>query len=196
MKNKNNFISTGIEKIKDSYVNIDPVKFIQTLKAFSKVFFIFALMFLGAFIFKLFKIDDEAIKHFKLILSDIDILPLYKTSLVTFTFISLYEILKISLVAVTFYYFIKFLNSIDINEPFKNIKSKSNLSAVAVLSIVFFSVDAISMMHLAYFQEWLQTEGSIRIFHFEYLFLAYFINVFAVIFKRGVDLNNEIDLVI
>jgi hypothetical protein len=35
-----------------------------------------------------------------------------------------------------------------------------------------------------------------RLFHFEYLFIAYFLNVFAQIFKRGVDLNNEIDLVI
>jgi hypothetical protein len=34
MKKQNNFISTQIEKIKSSYVNIDPVKFIQTLKAF------------------------------------------------------------------------------------------------------------------------------------------------------------------
>ena len=82
----------------------------------------------------------------------------------------------------------------DISEPFKNIKSKDYLAAVAVLSILFFSVDAISMMHLAYFQDLLSTK--VRIFHFEYLFLAYFINVFAVIFKRGVDLNNEIDLVI
>lgn len=196
MKNKNSFISTRIEKFKDSYVNINPVKFIQTLNAFSKVFFIFSLMFLGAFIFKLFKIEDDSVKHFKLILSDIDILPLYKSSFVTFVFISLYEIIKISLIAITFLYFIKFLNSMDINEPFKNIKSKNNLSAVAVLSIVFFSVDAISMMHLAYFQDLLRSEGSLRIFHFEYLFLAYFINVFAVIFKRGVDLNNEIDLVI
>lgn len=194
MKNKNSFISSRIEKFKDSYVNIDPVKFIQTLNAFSKVFFIFSLMFLGAFIFKLFKIEDDTVKHFKLILSDIDILPLYKSSFVTFVFISLYEVIKISLVAVTFFYFIKFLNSMDIKEPFKNIKSKNNLSAVAVLSIVFFSVDAISMMHLAYFQDLLV--GKVRIFHFEYLFLAYFINVFAVIFKRGVDLNNEIDLVI
>lgn len=194
MKNKNSFISTRIEKFKDSYVNIDSVKFIQTLNAFSKVFFIFSLMFLGAFIFKLFKIEDDSVKHFKLILSDIDILTLYKSSFVTFVFISLYEVIKISLVAVTFFYFIKFLNSMDIKEPFKNIESKNNLSVVAVLSIVFFSVDAISMMHLAYFQDLLV--GKVRIFHFEYLFLAYFINVFAVIFKRGVDLNNEIDLVI
>jgi hypothetical protein len=88
------------------------------------------------------------------------------------------------------------LNAVDIKEPFKNVKSKDYLFSVAILSSVFFTVDAISMMHLAYFQDSLPIEGSLRIFHFEYLFLAYFINVFAVIFKRGVDLKNEIDLVI
>ncbi len=195
MKKQNNFISTQIEKIKSSYVNIDPVKFIQTLKAFSKVFFIFSLMFIGAYIFKFFKIE-ETTKHFKLILSDINILPLYKSNYFTFIFLMIYEIVKISIIATLFFYFIKFLNVVDIKEPFKNVKSKDYLFSVAILSSVFFTVDAIGMMHLAYFQDSLLIEGSLRIFHFEYLFLAYFINVFAVIFKRGVDLNNEIDLVI
>lgn len=195
MKKQNNFISTQIEKIKSSYVNIDPVKFIQTLKAFSKVFFIFSLMFIGAYIFKFFKIE-ETTKHFKLILSDINILPLYKSNYFTFIFLMIYEIVKISIIATLFFYFIKFLNSVDIKEPFKNVKSKDYLFSVAILGSVFFAVDAISMMHLAYFQDSLQIEGSLRIFHFEYLFLAYFLNVFAVIFKRGVDLNNELDSVI
>jgi len=196
MKNQNNFISAQIEKIKSSYVNIDPVKFIQTLKAFSKVFFIFSLMFIGAYIFKFIKIEEETTKHFKLILSDINILPLYKSNNTTFIFLVGYEVIKIALIATLFFYFIKFLNVVDIKEPFKNVKSKDYLFSVAILSSVFFTVDAIGMMHLAYFQDSLLIEGSLRIFHFEYLFLAYFINVFAVIFKRGVDLNNEIDLVI
>ena len=196
MKKQNNFISAQIKKIKDSYVNIDPVKFIQTLKAFSKVFFIFSLMFVGAYIFKFFKIDVETTKHFKLILADVNIFPLYKSYYTTFIFLITYEVIKISLIAAIFFYFIKFLNSMDINNPFKNIISKDYLFSVAIISSVFFTVDAISMMHLAYFQDLLPIEGNLRIFHFEYLFLAFFINVFAVIFKRGVDLNNELDSVI
>lgn len=195
MKKQNNFIYAQIEKIKGSYVNIDPVKFIQTLKALSKVFFIFSLLFIVAYVIKFFKIE-EGTKHFKLVLSDIDILPLLKSNYATFIFLVIYEVIKISVIATLFFYFIKFLNAIDISEPFKNVKSKDYLFSVAILSSIFFTVDAISMMHLAYFQDSLPIEGSLRIFHFEYLFLAYFLNVFAVIFKRGVDLNNEIDLVI
>jgi hypothetical protein len=153
-------------------------------------------MFIGVYIFKFIKIDLGSTKHFKLRLSDINILPLYKSNYTTFVFLVGYEVIKIAVIATLFFYFIKFLNAVDIKEPFKNVKSKDYLFSVAILSSVFFTVDAISMMHLAYFQDSLPIEGSLRIFHFEYLFLAYFINVFAVIFKRGVDLKNEIDLVI
>jgi len=64
------------------------------------------------------------------------------------------------------------------------------------LDILFFVIDAISLLHLAYFQNSLPLESSFEVFRFEYLFLAYFLYVFAAIFKRGVDLNNELDSVI
>ncbi len=64
------------------------------------------------------------------------------------------------------------------------------------LDILFFVIDAISLLHLAYFQNSLPLESSFEVFRFDYIFLDYFIYVFAAIFKRGVDLNNELDSVI
>jgi len=64
------------------------------------------------------------------------------------------------------------------------------------IALVFFIVDTISILYLHFFEEALGLNRSLRLFHFEYLFIVYFLFVFANIFKRGVDLNNEIDLVI
>lgn len=90
----------------------------------------------------------------------------------------------------------KFTGSIDLSDPFQNLQSKTFLNKVVACSIGFFIVDAIGTLHLNYALEEIQPDLKIRLFHFEYLFIVYFLNVFAVIFNRGVDLKNEIDLVI
>ena len=146
-------------------------------------------------IVKAFQINDGTL-HFRLVISNIDILPLFKNHFVTFVCLVAYEVVKLLVAAILFYYFIQFLNSLDKHDPFKHAKSRSYIMIVATCSIIFFSVDAIGMMHLAYVQNELLLKESLRIFHFEYLFIAYFLNVFAFVFKRGVDLNDEIELVI
>ncbi len=176
--------------------NLEPNRTIQSLNAISKVIFVFTLMFLAAYLFKLFNVNNETTKHFRLILTDTDILPLFKTDTINFSFIATYEVVKLIIIALTFFYFIKFLNSIDFMDPFANINSKGYISKVAAMSILFFMADFIATLHLSNLKDALPDMGVIHIFHFEYLFLAYFINVFAIIFKRGVDLKNEIDLVI
>jgi len=193
---KNNFSNKWVERFRlNSFFNISPEKAIDSLKAISKIIFVFIFIFMATWFFKLYNIEDTTTKHFRLIISNTDILPLYKADLTTFIFLVVYEFLKMITMAFTFFFFIKFLNSLDINDPFKNNVSADHLNKVAVLSIVFFMVDAINSMHWIWFDIF-PDKTTIQIFHFEYLFLAYFINVFSVVFKRGVDLNNEIDLVI
>jgi hypothetical protein len=184
-----------IEKLK--LFDFSPEKIIISLKNLSTIFFLFSFAFLGAFIFKWFSYDSKTSEIFKLVISSINIHPIYKTSQSSFVFISIYEIVQMLLVVLTFFYFIKFLKSLNMNEPFKNTKSGEYINLVGIFSVLFFIVNTITTIHLSYFINLLPGYRTpFALFHFEYLFLAYFINVFAVIFKRGVDLNNEIDLVI
>ena len=172
--------------------NVKPTHSIDTLRNYSSLFFIAALFFLGAFIFKFCIFNPNIDQHFNLPISRVDILPLYTNNYTGFLSLGIYEALRFACIAVLFFYFVKFIKSLDIAEPFKNLNSKKHLSKVLLCSMVFFVIDAIGTMHLNYLMEHLH----IRLFHFEYLFMVYFLNVFAVIFNRGIDLNNEIDLVI
>jgi hypothetical protein len=196
----NNFVKSLIERIKNGnrLMNMDQTKAKESLIAISKVVFAFSLLFIGAFVFKLFNLSSESTKHFKLVISNsgLDILPLYKSSIIHFICIITYEIIKLLVVAVAFLYFIKFLKSIDIADPFKNVASKEHIVFIASLSYIFFAIDALSAIHLNYIHDMIVGSDSLRLFNFEFLFMAYFINVFAFVFKKGVDLKNEIDLVI
>lgn len=142
--------------------------------------------------FKLSTINPQVSHHFILPISQVDILSLYSTNYTGFLIIGIYEVLRFAAIAILFFYLAKFIKSLDINDPFRNIHSKKHLNIVLICSIVFFVIDAIGTIHLNYLIENL----NLRLFHFEYLFLVYFLNVFAVIFNRGVALKNEIDLVI
>ncbi len=199
MSNQNNTqnIKKGyVANMHNAFFQLKPHQTMASLINFSRIFFAFSILFLGAYLFKLFNIHSDAIKHFNLVFAKINILPLYSNNLIGFIFIAAYEAIKITLVAITLFYFTKFLKSLDISDPFKNFESKKYIQRVALLSMIFFAIDALSAIHLNYYESLLSEGTPIHIFHFEYLFLAYFINVFAVIFNRGVDLKNEIDLVI
>lgn len=177
-------------------MKLNPVQSMASLKNFSGIFFIAALFFLAAFIYKLFAIDPVIKHHFNLPISEIDILPLFTTNYFSFISIGIFEIFRLVCIALLFFFLMKFTGSIDLSDPFQNLQSKTFLNKVVACSIGFFIVDAIGTLHLNYVLEEIQPDLKIRLFHFEYLFIVYFLNVFAVIFNRGVDLKNEIDLVI
>jgi hypothetical protein len=193
MSTKKNFI----ERLSSGNLfRIDQGRGIDSLKALTRVIFIFTLLFPAAYCVKMIGLGPDSIKPFKLVISNINILPLYKADFTNFIIVSVFEILRLSILALIFFYLMKFLNSLDKVDPFRNIRSKDYIGIVAGLGVLFFGVDCIGSMHLSYFQEELMMKDPIRIFHFEYLFITYFLNVFAFIFKKGVDLNNEIELVI
>ena len=195
MKHSNYSVS-AVEKFlsQTKLFNPNNARSIDSLRNLSFIIGIFAFMFIPACIYKWYNASE--LQFFKLVFSDTNILPLYKTAPIGFFCISVYEILKLAIAGYLMIRLAKFFGSLDKFNPFKNLDSKAHLLSVALLSIAFFLVDAISSMHLYYLQDMLNKASAMRLFHFEYLFIAYFLNVFAQIFKRGVDLNNEIDLVI
>ncbi len=174
--------------------NLNNSRSIDSLRNLSYIIGIFAFMFIPAYLYKWYNASE--LQFFKLVFSDTNILPLYKSAPLGFISISIYEILKLLIAGYLMIRLAKFFGSLDKFNPFKNLDSKAHLLSVALLSIVFFILDAVSTIHLYYLQDILNKASAMRLFHFEYLFIAYFLNVFAQIFKRGVDLNNEIDLVI
>jgi hypothetical protein len=174
--------------------NLNNSRSIDSLRNLSYIIGLFAFLFIPAYIYKWVNIDQ--VQFFKLVFTDTNIQPLYQSSPLSFTCISIYEILKLAIAGYLMIRLAKFFASLDKENPFQNIASKQHLLSVAMLSILFFVVDAIASIHLYYVQDLFNKASAMRLFHFEYLFIAYFLNVFAQIFKRGVDLNNEIDLVI
>ncbi|MBX7206163.1 MAG: DUF2975 domain-containing protein [Bacteroidia bacterium] len=175
--------------------NLKHEKSIDSLIAISRVVFAFTLLFVGAFLYKLFTINPDT-NHFRQVLSGVNILPLYKEHFTAFLCMCVYDVLRLLLIGAVMFFFTAFLKSLDRTDPFKNLKSKEHITLVAFFALLFFVADGVGSIHLSYFEELLTPGANIRIFHFEYLMLAYFLNVFAFIFKKGVDLNNEIDLVI
>ncbi|MFM9945257.1 MAG: DUF2975 domain-containing protein [Bacteroidia bacterium] len=195
MKQHQSFLMVAMKTLNDKFFKIESTRSLQSLQNFSRIFFIFSVGFIAAFIYKLLLIKSGTVKSFKLPILELDILPLYTQNFTGFIFLSVYEILKFITLAFVFFYFMKFIKTIDINEPFKNLKSKNHLSKVSNLCYAFFIIDAIGTLHAAQYTVFL-SNIPFALFHFQYLFIAYFVHVFAIIYKRGVDLNNEIDLVI
>ncbi len=195
--NTSNF-NNRLEKLLSSsfFFNLGGTKSLKSLKAFSYIIAFFALMFVAAYIYKWSAIPNGQTTWFKLVFNDINILPLYTQYKLVFTIVSILEILKLLLAALLFFQLAKFFQSLNPDDPFKNIDSKYYILRVFAIAVVFFIVDTISILYLHFFEEALGMNRSLRLFHFEYLFIVYFLFVFANIFKRGVDLNNEIDLVI
>jgi len=107
-----------------------------------------------------------------------------------------FEAIRFAVFALLIFYFSKFLGSLNNVDPFKNLVSKEYIIRVSFLSAIFFTVDFLGSLHLSNYQDLLAQGTRVTLFHVEFLVLAYFINVFALIFKKGADLKEEIDLVI
>lgn len=176
--------------------SVNPEQSIKSLTALSRVVMIAAIVFTVTFLYFVIRAITGGVQHFKLPLSGFEIMPLYNSKELSFYLICIYEILKLSTIAVAFYFFFKFSRSIDYSNPFHKIESKAYINSFATMSIIFFCLDVVSSIHLNYFSDLLGYGDSIRYFHWEYLLLTYFINVFAYFFRLGVNMKNELDLVI
>lgn len=187
---------TASHGFKNRFFNTEPSKIIDSIKAMSMVFSIFSLLFALGFFYKITQLPAGTASKFRLPVTGIDILPLYHSQAVSFWLVALYETLALLVMALAFFYFMKFMAQLDKTNPFKNPAAARQLQRVSFLGIVFFALHVVTTIHLQYFQELLGMSGSISDFKFEYLFLVYFIAIFSFIFKRGVALNSEMDLVI
>lgn len=196
---QHNFMFNMINAVQGKSMNETAMitKRIQSLQTFSMLIALFSACMIPAILVKMFLAYQGSANHIKLIISNhgIDLLPLYTKNLFAFVCLNTYEMIKFGIISYTFYNLYLFLKSLDMANPFKFIKSKQYISAVSFCSGLFFVVDAIGAFHLNYYQSLLGIE-HVRIFHFEFLFIAYFLRTFAYIFNRGVDLNNELEQVI
>lgn len=196
---KNNTDSKAFTRFlfNNKFINIGLDRLLMSLRRISGLGMIFSGLFLGIFIYRLFAIQLTGEHHFKLPVSGWDLSPILSKSHFAFYCISSYEVIKIGLIFGMAYYFWKFASSVDYKNPFSNYLSRNFIGAAATLSLLYFPIDVISSLHYHYFGKMNEPNTSIiGYFHWDYLFVAYFINVFAIIFRRGGDLKDELDLVI
>lgn len=167
---------------------------IKSVRAIFGILLIFLILAAVATIAKLFKIENEL--RYPLFSNGIDVLSAYKTNLTLFSAIISLEFIHLSIGALLAYYFLQFLKSIDLNEPFKNLSSKIYISTVAKLGVLLFLVDFINRLLLQQMESVASNLQKVSLINIEYLILVDLLFVFAIIFSRGIDLKNEIDLVV
>ncbi len=196
---QHNFMYNMMNALQGKYMNDASMipKRIQSLQTFSMLIALFSACMIPAILVKIVLANQGSANHIRLIISNhgIDLLPLYSKNLFGFICLCTYEMIKFGLISYTFYNLYLFLKSLNMTNPFKYIVSKNYISVVALFSGIFFVVDAIGAFHLNYYQSALGI-AHVRIFHFEFLFIAYFLRIFAFIFNRGVDFNNELEQVL
>lgn len=167
---------------------------IKSVRAIFGILLIFLILAAVATIAKLFKIENEL--RYPLFSNGIDVLSAYKTNLTLFSAIISLEFIHLSIGALLAFYFLQFLKSIDLNEPFKNLSSKIYISTVAKLGVLLFLVDFINRLLLQQMESVASNLQKVSLINIEYLILVDLLFVFAIIFSRGIDLKNEIDLVV
>lgn len=177
-------------------VNTNIERLLTSLSMLSIIRVIFTVAFLVVFLYKLILLPIQGATAFRLPITGKDLMQAYSAADMSFYIIAGYEAIKLILIGGMAFYFWKFSNSINNSNPFSNPLSRNHISAVATLALMFFPLDVISTLHLSYGGLNEPNSSKLGFFHWEYLFGAYFINVFAIIFRRGSDLNNEMDLVI
>ena len=144
---------------------------------------------------KLFHLQTATVHP--LFTNKIDILPAYKTNFTLFSAIVSIEFLHLITGALMAYFFLQFLRSIDLKDPFKNVKSKFHISIVAKLSVLLLFLD-FANRNLIQTMSYENGNSSqiISLFNIEYFILLDLLFVFAIIFRYGIDLKNEMDLVV
>lgn len=161
----------------------------RTYSIFIPFFLLLPLAYLLRDLFRMGQADTLVLKRLNL-----DILPLHEMNSPLFiTVVGLEIVLLLSAVFMSVY-FILFVRSIDIEDPFKNERSKTYITRVAVLGVFILLLDLIIRLALQYMET--GQAGSISLLNFEYIIMVNFILFFATLFKKGVDLKNEINLVV
>lgn len=178
-------------------VNTDIERLLTSLSIFSMLCAVITLFYLGGFLYKLLLVPLQGASELQLPITGENLLQAYSANDISFYFIAAYEILKLALVGSMAFYFWKFAVSIDNKNPFRNPLSRNYIGAVATLALLFFPLEIVSTLHLNYNGSLnVPQTSTIGLFHWEYLLGAYFVNVFAIVYRRGADLNNEMNLVI
>jgi hypothetical protein len=193
-------IMTQLQKTKNKLIesfqleNMFKPNRIKSVRAIFGILLIFLILAAVATIAKLIKIENEI--RYPLFSNGIDVLSAYKTNLTLFSAIISLEFIHLSIGALLAYYFLQFLKSIDLNEPFKNLSSKIYISTVAKLGVLLFLVDFINRLLMQQMESVASNLQKVSLINIEYLILVDLLFVFAIIFSRGIDLKNEIDLVV
>jgi hypothetical protein len=167
---------------------------IKSVQAIFGIVCAFLIGVAGVTITNLFQIGT--LTKFPLFSNGIDVLSAYQTNLTLFSGIISIEVLHLATGALMAYYFLQFLKSINLNEPFKNLSSKIYMSKVAKLGVLLFIVDFINRLLLQRMESVVSNSQYVSLVNVEYFILVDIIFVFALIFIRGIDLKNEIDLVV
>jgi len=165
---------------------------IKSVQAIFGIVCAFLIGVAGVTITNLFQIGT--LTKFPLFSNGIDVLPACQSSKSLFYAIVSIEFIHIAFGALMAYFFYEFLKSIDLKDPFKNLKSKKYISIAAKLGMAVFLADFINRLLLQYMVN--ETALKISILNVQYFILVDIIFVFALIFIRGIDLKNEIDLVV
>lgn len=178
------------------FFKADPARILQSLKAITGVVLIFSAFFAIALLFKAL-----ALKFGKFTLptdSSIDIFQIWQADKLSFWCLVGYEFLKLTLIGTFFYLFRKFLNSIDPAKPFGSQIAASYISATAAIGMLYFAIDFAGRLHLNFLLEGSKS-ASIdlpSLLNWQLLFITYFVYVFAFLYRSGVEMNEELELVI
>lgn len=175
-------------------LGINPERMVKSISTLSQIVAVFAVLYLGAFYYKIFTTDNLG-SNLKLT-NGFKLGWLYQLGALQFSVAVIFESLRLLLIATAFVYLYRFIKSLDIEDPFANIDSKKYINRVALLSAIFFLADTAGAIQIKFLAEANALPEKVSIFHFEYLFLMYFIHIFAALFSKGVDLKNEINMVV
>ncbi|MHB1277903.1 MAG: hypothetical protein ACYC1Q_05855 [Bacteroidia bacterium] len=186
------------------------ISFSQMLKnasSISRVITGFSLLYALGLLYILL-VDITERNTFFLSISGIDIMPLYSTAQFIFYALAGIEFVYALIIVTAFWSLDKFIKSIDPKKPFANQKSKNHISRVAWMSQGFFIANLLFRIikSQAPSEFWLLSirdqstfaifQNTNFLFPFNYLILAFFVSIFARIFKQGISINSELEQVI
>jgi hypothetical protein len=141
--------------------------------------------------------NPDVVQKLKLVTLPYDVLDFYKMESSSFWMAFTFQTLIVISIIAMLLYFNRFLASISLDKPFENPKSKREIIRVAKLAMLVTFLDLLLRVVLC---NAMLPDGSaffdIGLYNVEYYFISNVLLTFAVIYTRGVDLKNEIDLVV
>lgn len=197
-----------------SWLNGYQINFAYMLKnaaGISKFLSFYGIWALLSYVYFLFFARETISNNFFLnYVSATDLLPIKEYSLVLFNSLIAIEFLQLILHSVGFWYLYRFIKSLDPVNPFNNPKSKANISKVAWIIQGFFLLKIIfplvfqqippeilsATTRSAYSNELVMSRFPGHFVNFYYIIIMFFTAIFSQIFKRGINIHNELEEVI